>query len=61
MGEIGVFTIPLASTVVEIVVLEPAPNMLEVLARKLAEAGMSNVRTIHHCVEVGLEMDIYDR
>jgi len=51
----GAFTLPLASAVREIVVVEPSPTMREVLARNLSEAGITNVRIVSRRIEDGLE------
>jgi SAM-dependent methyltransferase len=50
----GAFTLPLASTAREVVALEPSSAMRQVLERKLAKAGLTNVRIIPECVEKGL-------
>jgi len=52
----GAFTIPLASAVREVVVLEPSPAMREVLAYNLSEAGITNVRLVPRRIEEGLEV-----
>jgi SAM-dependent methyltransferase len=50
----GAFTLPLASTAREVVALEPSSAMRQVLERKLAKAGLTNVRIIPEWVEKGL-------
>ncbi|MEA3340623.1 MAG: class I SAM-dependent methyltransferase [Chloroflexota bacterium] len=52
----GAFTLPLASAVREVVVVEPSPTMREVLTRNLAEAGVTNARIVPRRVEEGLEV-----
>jgi len=51
----GAFTLPLASAVREVVAVEPSPTMREVLARNLAEAGVTNTRIVPRRIEDGLE------
>ncbi len=50
----GAFTLPLASTVREVVALEPSLAMRQVLERNLARAGLTNVRIVPERVEEGL-------
>jgi len=50
----GAFTLPLAQSVREIVALEPAATMGDVLTRNLCAAGVDNVRVVPQRVEEGL-------
>lgn len=51
----GGFTLPLARAVKELVAVEPASNMRDLLAENLVQAGLQNVRVVPRHVEDGLE------
>jgi ubiquinone/menaquinone biosynthesis C-methylase UbiE len=54
----GAFTLPIARTVKEVVALEPALTMRDVLTHNLSKAGIRNVQLVPRHVEQGLdEMD----
>jgi len=54
----GAFTLPLARTVKQLVVVEPSSNMRYVLEHKLGELGITNVCLVPRTVEEGLaELD----